>query len=90
MEDAMRFLIRFLIVSFICLIGIGLCLGWFIVSKSDPEPETGKVNINVSVDKAKMESDIKKAEEKVEEKVEKFESRMKAKKTASPPATPAR
>jgi hypothetical protein len=45
------------------------------VSLSDTEGNKG--NVNVSADKEKWKSDIKKAEQKVEEKVKEFESKAK-------------
>jgi hypothetical protein len=65
----MRSLIKLVVVLAICLAGIGLYRGWFSLSNSNPGTEDNKVNINVSVDKDKMKSDVKRAEEKVKEKV---------------------
>jgi hypothetical protein len=44
-----------------------------------PDTEGDKVNVNLSVDKGKMESDVKKAEEKVKEEIKELESKVKAK-----------
>ena len=60
----MRSLIKLLVVLVLCLVGIGFYLGWFNVSRPNPGTEGSKVNVNVTVDKDKMKSDVKKAEEK--------------------------
>ncbi len=75
----MRSLIKLLVVLLICLVGIGFYRGWFSLSNSTPDKEGNKVNVNVSVDKGKMKSDVKKAEEKVKGGIEKLEDTVKAK-----------
>ncbi len=65
----MRSLIKPAALFLVCLIGIGFYLGWFSLSNSNPDPEGDKVNFNLSVDKEKIKSDIKKVEGKVEGKV---------------------
>jgi hypothetical protein len=81
-ECDMRLLIKLFAVLVICFVVVGFCLGWFSLSKSNPEPEANKVNINVSVDKAKMKSDVKKAREKVKEEVREIQGKAKAKEEA--------
>lgn len=76
----MRSFIKLAAVLLVLLVGIGFYLGWFSLTRSHPEPEGEEVNINMSVDKAKMKSDIKKAEEKVEKRVKELKDRAKAKK----------
>ena len=61
--------IRWLSVLLVCLVGIGLYQGWFSLSSPSPDTESNKVNFNVSVDKSKMKSDVKKAGEKIKEEV---------------------
>jgi len=63
----MRLLVKLLVVSLICLVGVGFYLGWFSLTNSTPDAEGGKMNINVSVDKDKAKSDFKKATEKIKE-----------------------
>jgi hypothetical protein len=75
----MRSLIKLLVVLLICLAGIGLYRGWFSFSSHSPDTEGDKVNVNMSVDKGKMKSDVKKAKEKVKEEVNELEDRVKAK-----------
>jgi hypothetical protein len=80
LEGDMRSLIKLAALVLVLFVGIGFCLGWFSVTRSHPEPEGEEVNINMSVDKAKMKSDIKKAEGKVEEKVKGLKDKVEAKK----------
>ena len=63
----MRSWTKLLGVLLICLAGIGLYRGWFSVSSPKSDPEGDKVNVNLSVDKGKMKSDVRKAEQKVKE-----------------------
>ena len=69
MEGDMRSLIKPAALFLVLLVGVGLYLGWFSVTRSKPDAESDNTNINVSVDKAKMKSDIKKARGKVRERV---------------------
>ena len=71
----MRSLIKPAALFLVCLIGIGFYLGWFSLSDSNPDSAGDKVNFNVSVDKAKMKSDIKKVERKVEEEIKELEGK---------------
>ena len=84
----MYYFIRFLAVFVLCFVGIGFHQGWFSLSRSVAEPNTGKVNVNLSVDRVKMKSDLKKAEERVEKRIEQFENRKKSdtnEKATTPP-----
>lgn len=78
----MRSLVKVLVVLVICLVGIGFYLGWFSLSSSNPDQEGNKVNVNVSVDKGKMKSDVKRAEEKVKEEVQALGGKVRAKEEA--------
>ncbi len=75
----MRSLIKLLVVLVICFVAIGFYLGWFSLSRPNPETDGNKANIDVSVDKAKMKSDIKKAEGKVKEEIRELEGKGQAK-----------
>jgi hypothetical protein len=75
----MRSLIKVLAVLLICLVAIGFYRGWFSLSTSSPNTEGKKVNVDLSVDEGKMESDVKKAEEKVKEEIKELEGKVKAK-----------
>jgi len=78
----MRSLIKVMVVLVICLVGVGWYLGWFSVSRSNPDAAGDKVNVNVSVDKGKIKSDVKKAEEKVKEEIKALEGKGKTKEEA--------
>jgi hypothetical protein len=65
-------------VLLILLLGIGFWRGWFSVSHPRSDTEGDKVNVNMSVDKGKIKSDIKKAERKVEKEVRELEGKGKA------------
>jgi hypothetical protein len=78
-EDDMRSLIKLLFVLVICFVGIGIYQGWFNWSSPNSDPDSNKVNVNVSMDKDKMKSDIKKAEGKVKEEIKKLEGKENAK-----------
>ena len=75
----MRSLIKVLVVLLICLVGIGFYRGWFSLSSSKPDAEGDKVNVNVSVDKGKMKSDVGKAEREVKEEIKELEGKVKSK-----------
>jgi hypothetical protein len=74
-----RFLLKLAIVLLICLLGIGYFRGWFTVAHPTPDTDANKVNVSVSVDKSKIKSDIKTAEDKIEEEVQELEGDVKAK-----------
>jgi hypothetical protein len=76
----MRLLIKLVFVGVIGLVGIGLWQGWFSFSRTaTPDTEGNKVNVNVSLDKDKMKSDVKKAKEIVKEEVGKLAGKSKEK-----------
>ena len=75
-------LIRVLLVLLICLIGIGFYRGWFSLSGPNPGADANKVNVNLSVDKSKMKSDVTKAEEKVKEEFKGLEGKVRTKQEA--------
>lgn len=73
----MHYAVRFLAVFVVCFLGIGFHQGWFSLSRSEAEPNSGKMNVNLSVDKVKMKSDLQKAEQRIEKRIEQFENRKK-------------
>lgn len=53
---------------------VGYFLGWFTFSRSAADPQTNKVNINVSVDKSKVGSDLQRLEQKVSKGIQGLQS----------------
>jgi hypothetical protein len=78
----MRSWIKVLAVVLICLVAIGFYRGWFSVSSSHSEPDGRKVDVDLTVDKGKMKSDIRKAERKVGKEVKEVEGELKPKEAA--------
>ncbi len=58
-------LLRAAFTLLICVLVLGFFLGWFSFNRSAPDPQTNKVNINVSVNKNKVGSDLQRLEQKV-------------------------
>jgi hypothetical protein len=46
-----------LIVIVILVVGLGFYRGWFSLSRSNPEADSNKVNVGVTVDRGKMNED---------------------------------
>lgn len=60
----MRKLFGVLTVVAIFVIGLGFYRGWFTMSSSSPEKDADKVNINVTIDRDKMDDDAKAVKKK--------------------------
>jgi hypothetical protein len=73
----MRSLIKVVVVLLICFVVMGFCLGWFSFSSRSSNAEGGKVDVNMTVDKAKMKEDVKKVKEKVKEEVNEIGNKVK-------------
>jgi len=58
------------ILLFVCFVVVGFYLGWFSLSRSKPDADGNKVDFSMSMDPAKMKSDLKKGGEKIEKKLE--------------------
>lgn len=54
-------LLRWLFALLLCLVVIGLFRGWFSYSRAGGDPANEQVNVNVSVDTAKVKIDAQKA-----------------------------
>jgi hypothetical protein len=80
----MRSLIKLAFVLLICLAGIGLYRGWFSLSRAGRDAEGHKANIDMSVDKGKIRSDVKKAERAVKDEIRELEGKAKANRDARP------
>ena len=68
-------LLRLLLIVVICLIGIGLWLGWITFTKPQPEGASGKVDIRMQVDENKIKSDLGKMERKLDQKAKQLQDR---------------
>jgi hypothetical protein len=66
---------RTLIVLVIVLLAAGVVRGWFALSGPHRQPETNKVDVNLTVDPDKMKEDA----ERVKEKAEEFEDQAREK-----------
>jgi len=53
--------IRWLLALLVCLVAIGLWRGWFSFTSPSRDPENERLNINVSVDTAKVKKDAREA-----------------------------
>jgi hypothetical protein len=68
-------LIRNLILLALCLVVVGIFCGWFTFSGPRPNPAGGgRVDINVSVDPHKIDTDVQRAEQKVSRQWQDFEN----------------
>ena len=56
-------MLRLAMTLLICILVVGFYMGWFSFSRSPSDPQSDKVNINVSVDENKVRSDLQKAEQ---------------------------
>jgi hypothetical protein len=65
-------LLRAAFTLLICVLVVGFFLGWFSFSRSAPDPQTNKVNINVSLDKNKVGTDLQRLEQKVSKGIQDF------------------
>jgi hypothetical protein len=63
-------LLRAAFTLLICILVIGFFLGWFTFTRTAADPQSNKVNINVSVDKTKMGSDLQNLEQKVSKQIQ--------------------
>lgn len=58
----MKWIVRWILVLLVCVLGLGFARGWFTVSKT-PDTESNKVNINVTVDPDKVKEDAEKVKD---------------------------
>jgi len=66
---SMKRIFPILLVLVAGVVGVGFYRGWFTVS-SDRDVVTEKVDVHLSVDKAKIKEDVEEAEEKVKEEID--------------------
>jgi hypothetical protein len=77
-------LLRTAFTLLICVVVVGYFLGWFSFSRSAPDPQTNKVNINLSVDKNKMGADLQRIEQRVSKGIQDFNATQPG---SNPPGT---
>ena len=70
-------LLRMAFTLLICVLAIGFYLGWLSFSKAPSDPQSNKVNINVSVDENKVRSDLQKAEQTLSQRIQDINTQPK-------------
>ena len=58
----------------ICIVCVGFYLGWLSFHRVPSDPQSNKMDINVSVDKTKVESDLQKAERNLAKRIQDINS----------------
>ncbi|MEI8372418.1 MAG: hypothetical protein WCJ35_06230 [Planctomycetota bacterium] len=77
-------MLRMAFTLLICILIVGFYLGWFSFSQSPSDPQSNKVNVNVSVDKNKVGSDLQKFEQNVAKRIQGINNQPQAN-TPAPP-----
>jgi hypothetical protein len=73
-------LLKLAIVLVIALVVIGVWEQWFTFTRNPSQDgNADKMNVSVSIDKAKVKSDVAKAKEKIKEEIKEIKDRVKAK-----------
>lgn len=63
----MRFLARLFFLALIVFVIVGFLRGWFTLSGSNSTSDDGKIDMNLTIDKEKMNDDAEKAKDKANE-----------------------
>jgi hypothetical protein len=63
-------MLRLAFTLLICLLAVGFYLGWFTFHKLPPDPQSNQVDINVTVDKNKVRSDLQTAERNLAKRIQ--------------------
>lgn len=79
----MRNLLALGAAALLAVAGLGWYLGWYQVS-DQPAPETGHRRVNIDINSAKIEDDIRRGEDKVHEALQKTQSTRRDSPTSSP------
>jgi hypothetical protein len=77
----MRKFLFFLVVVVVCVVAVGIYRGWFEFTKRT-DPNSGKVDVGLTIDENKIKEDTAKAKEKAKEATEKAKERIDENKTA--------
>lgn len=67
--------VTYLLVFIVCVVALGFYRGWFTFS-SNPEAGSKKVDVNLTMDRDKMEQDAEKVKEKTAEFVEEVKAKV--------------
>ncbi|MGO9114493.1 MAG: hypothetical protein ACLP9L_35195 [Thermoguttaceae bacterium] len=78
-------MLRLAFTLFICILAVGFYLGWFTFHQLPADPKSNNVDINVSVDKGKMGSDLQTFERKVAKRIQDINNQPQGN-TQSPPS----
>ena len=78
-------MLRLVFTLLICILLVGLVFGWFTFHRLPPDPQSNRVNINVSVDEKKMGSDLHTFEQKVANRIQDINNQPQGN-TQSPPS----
>ena len=62
-----RSIVTVLLVLLVCVVAFGFYRGWFAVSRRGPDATTNQVNVNLTVDRDKMQSDANLVQKKATE-----------------------
>jgi len=69
-------MLRLAFTLLICLLAVGFYLGWFTFHQLPPDPQSNKMDINVSVDKNKVRSDLQTAEQNLAKRIQDINSQQ--------------
>jgi hypothetical protein len=62
-----RSIISVLFVLIICVVAVGFYRGWFTLSRGSPAAGSNKVNVNLTLDKDKVQEDVEMVKNKATE-----------------------
>ena len=81
-------LLRLAMTLLICILAIGFYMGWFSFNQMPSDPQSNKVNINVSVDKNKVCNDLEKAEQNLSQRIQEANNQSKGSGASLPAGQP--
>jgi len=85
-------MLRLAFTLLICLLAVGFYLGWFTFRQLPPDPQSNKVDINVTVDKNKVRSDLQTAERNLAKRIQDINNQPQGtgqtQPSGQPPAAP--
>ena len=62
-----RSIVTVLVVLLICVVALGFYRGWFTLSNGSPDAVSNKVNVNLTVDRDKMQEDAQTVKDRATE-----------------------